>query len=433
MANQNYFVFSNSTRVAFFCTALVCATTNLTAQDNQDAKSRMNSDAIGHLANDESFDSDYFLEEFNVVEEQRKKLSKLIRTFSKRFKSAPGQIDERQERRISIGLEFCEKLEDILLQHQVADFHKLVRQRAFLRKMKGFEAWQLWSHPTVQSQLGKNKKEYNKKATEISKKHAEYVLRLKKDSVEKILALCPEEQRSHFKSISRLNSFGIGGLGIPVNLSEVPDWNDKDFDVYENSLKNTYCFLMLKHDEIRHEFELTDSQLDEFSQIWNDPTYRPDDEKTREYYESERQVRASRNDRKLKKMRRDRLISETDRLSKRTDVICDIVLLPHQVNALEDIVKYKRMSLNGSYGDQIGSLIAWMKSSEQYDIAPNALGEMESIHKEFHSKRKDSFDETCKMLLSEMPTVARDHFEDYFGRCYDIVEERRYRNEKLRN
>lgn len=393
------------------------------------------------MLRDNTLNLNYFLDEINIVGDQKKKLQNIARdshddyiaVFTKRIQEQQSGIktnpEEARTALLAVQKKLISRFEDVLLTQQMSGLRKLLRQRAKL-KSKRVESFML---PMVLSneldfpkeqlpQFGAFAKkcliEFENKKEELQNDAwTKIKVELSDDSTDEMLEL--------FSMVERLEKLDRNASNR--DSTSVEKWTKEDFDRFEEKKYLLSAFLIAPNfPPLRKELGILDSQAKEITSLVQsanadrkgvgrvDPTYAKlvgmtssDDLK-----DLKEEINESQN-------------AELEFQRSLANRIAESVLLPQQVEKLKTIARFTRLMQESKYGDSFGAAIAWSRTNENLQVDRSTLAKVvDDSRSKYYANLTKLRKETNKKVLDAMPDQCRQIFESLYGEMYDLESER---------
>ena len=400
-------------------------------------------DFFFRLIQSDVFDSDYFLEEVNILPAQRDKLRTSVEQGMKDLlqatgrsldrsvdnsESGPGKADAAE---VASAIEKV-KLEfnSVLIPGQLNQIIALLRQRELIQQhgCQSFDLLRMEEFPHVNPQTLPPKNSAELKS--LSEQYSKRVLEARKQCWQQI------HQELSPQLIADLERIlpAVKNQSIVLRMSEtIPDlaqlqkWTKDDFDTLEIRSFQNFVSASFNDSELADQLGILEYQLEQMAAILKQPL--PLDEKMiaekAEFQKRKSQALADRNLDELQSLFQLHQSLESRERELYYARAADEVLLPEQVKHIKSIAKFKRLMLEQRSGDEFGVVLAWSKLVDnQINPVDDKLKKtVEEARQTFYEKRKLLWTELSQKIWQTLTPELRESFQVHYGEFYDYDEE----------
>ncbi|MFK7768417.1 MAG: hypothetical protein AB8B55_14445 [Mariniblastus sp.] len=376
----------------------------------------------------------YFFEEVNIVDYQRSKLKSLVEKNRKeRLGLVADWFEEGKQARSKSTFEtfqrkFANEVRDILLPKQLDELRCLTRQRSKLVSMNGAEGFVLPlfaasdlglsqdEATTLQKELRELIREFENSKRDLTKATWREIKKLMPaDSTESLIELATLAPEVEKLDVSRR-----------LRLSDLKTWSSDDFQKFEDSRYYLATVVAVGHEPLKNALSILDFQVSKFSLVYQETIENHD---TASFADPviAKMILATPAGRltKLKAATRKQLENREKFDTDMSIRIANEVLLPAQNQKLKRLAKFIRWMYETKMNDEFGIVIAWSKSIEdkEFDTA-FFVKQVEKSRVSYYEKLGEMRKTKWEEVLACLPDVARNKFQQLYGKPYDYEAEK---------
>lgn len=388
------------------------------------------------MANDDPFESKYFVDEINIVQDQKQKIRKCFDNgLNDAFKIVgsvvkPTDRSNAQPARVKLaklsqkmGSEFGE----ILLPDQLEGLVGLIRQRALI-KQKGYQAFDIVRVEKLDLGFsGDEREKFDKESLAFSKEYLRARNQTRDKAWKKIMAKMPDDAQARLQKIlpALQDSSSFVRKTGQLKQSDIKKWSEEEFDTYELSCFQSYISASFHSPDLASELGILDYQTKQMDEIIKRPIA-PDRELTRKKQDLEKMKREAMARGDLALMQEWYKQNKTLETREREQVInraAQEVLLPEQLEVINSVAKFKRLTIDPKHGDEFGAVVAWTESLSQHGDLKELRTIAAKCKTDYYETRKKLWSKTSADIWNLLSANSQQQFKSKFGEFYDYEQE----------
>ncbi len=390
------------------------------------------SEDLVYFLGSDILDSDYFLDEIDIVQSQKKKLRETVEKNSlilvKLMSTAGGEkVDPNAF--ADFMAQMSQEINSILLPHQFKVMKGKISQREYQKKY-GCEPVDLIFIVADRLKLAEHDKQrLLEEAKQIRQSYHDKLSELREQAKEKCLGILPEENLKRLTIYSAIAKGSEAKVKIlQARILELAI-QEKQFDQVEKLIYAEFIYDLPTNQFARDMLLFNQAQIEEHEAslqlAWSQPNeYSGFFENAK--LEAMESMKTGDLD-ALKKLHDDQQRSHGNQLIEKANFIGDRVLTQKQILAAKEYSQFRRKSLEAGNDDFFG-MLAVVGSMEDSKDKAKIKKFIDQASEQFYKNRKKILEDAFNEIFNLIPIPGKEHFIELFGKdMYDYESERLFR------
>jgi len=390
------------------------------------------SQELFYLLADDILGSDYFLNEFDILDYQKQRLAETITENSATFAKllTTGGANTNPSNAISEILEKLEKeINSILLPHQSKAMTGKISQRAHQKKF-GCEAVDLVFIVLDQLNLPEEQKElFLNEGKEIRQSYHKKIAELREEAKTKCLGLLPENDLNRLAVYSAISKGSESKAKyLPSNTLEVVI-RERNFDQLEKLIYAEFVYDLRTNQFARDLLLFGPSQVEALEESLRQLTSQthtvsgPTDDERAEFL----RLGVAGDVDGLKRLHEKQLLKQADRFLEQANLVGGQVLTKPQDRIAREYAQLRAESLKAGNDDLFGLISASVLLMDSGN-KPAIKRVIEETRASFYKKRLELLKDAFDKLINAIPEPGKSNFIGLFGtEVYDFESEKLFK------